>query len=95
MEQDTNAATERGKKKAEEERTELPIEELTFKCLHQVILDSSYLLLSTLYGVLFTMGNYGLQKIGSTYQIVTIFIDKKHITKTRSLLASRFKLLNL
>ena len=37
MKQDTNAATERGGKKAEEEMTELPIEELTFKCLHQVI----------------------------------------------------------
>ena len=29
------------------------------------------------------MGNYGLQQIGSTYQIVAILIDKKHITKTR------------
>ena len=37
MEQDTNAATERRKKKAEEESTELTIEELTFKCLHHVI----------------------------------------------------------
>ena len=37
MEQDTNAANERQKKMAEEERTELPIEELTYKCLYQVI----------------------------------------------------------
>ena len=57
------------------------------------------------------MGNYGLQQIASTYQILSstiggniplfpiplfpIFIDKKHITKTRNLYASKFKLLKL
>ena len=52
------------------------------------------------------MGNYGLQQIASIYQILPsapggniplfpIFIDKKHITKTRNLYASRFKLLKL
>ena len=91
------------KLKKEIERRELPIQEATFMCLDQGSLDWSYLLLSTSYGVLFKIGNYGLQQITSIYQIVPstlggnislflIFIDKKHITKTRNLRASRIKL---
>lgn len=79
------------KKEKEIERRELPMQEATLMCLDQ---DWSYLLLSTSYGVLF--------KIASIYQIVPstlgrnislflIFIDKKHITKTRNLCASRIK----